>query len=73
MLSSRIEIRHHKNLEIRDRIVRVYMIKGKNLDWNLKSNYSLSVTKCKTNNSTTMNTINRTINSFYIGQRREKL
>ncbi|CAD8177998.1 unnamed protein product [Paramecium octaurelia] len=38
-----------------------------------QSNYSLSVTKSKTNNSTTMNTINRTINSFYIGPRRDKM
>ncbi|CAD8212994.1 unnamed protein product [Paramecium pentaurelia] len=38
-----------------------------------QSNYSLSVTKSKTNNSTTINTINRTINSFYLGPRREKL
>ncbi|CAK90214.1 unnamed protein product (macronuclear) [Paramecium tetraurelia] len=38
-----------------------------------QSNYSLSVTKSKTNNSTTMNTINRTSNSFYIGPRRDKL
>ncbi|CAD8179517.1 unnamed protein product [Paramecium pentaurelia] len=38
-----------------------------------QSNNSLSVTKNKTNISTTLNSINRTTNSFYVDPRREKL
>ncbi|CAD8173710.1 unnamed protein product [Paramecium octaurelia] len=38
-----------------------------------QSNYSLSATKNKTNISTTINSINRTKNSFYVDPKREKL